>query len=945
METETIVFESDNETIVEETETETETIVPPTINPIHSLPLTLVKRSSVLDGLLMIEIIPLERIKALIKSNLLLLLWGQDYGYDPHKKQIAENYANEKEQLQKYLKLYNIALGGASVKYSKPKHKWGRSFPIKSLGLSCFRKVVRNTLINGVYYDFDLKNAQPEIIRLLCESNNIPCPKIQRYCADRTAILNSVQQHYGVSRDQAKQLFIRLCFFGTYWGWCLENKIANKPPLEFITDFERELKDIAERAKKANAPLWETARKKKEDTGVNQENKVLGSFFGLFNQEYESRIVEAVLCYIINHTDLMKVAGTDKPVGAYEYDGIKLLKENVDMFEGGLDSVLELLNEKTFELTGFRLEWTNKPFEEVFDLDEWIEAVSVSEKPNESLVADLKKINDALDNADCGVIETIMEIKPNHYIYSVDKTDGSKGEWYGWNDTRWEKSDAPLKKAIMYNVPDYWRSIIKKWDEEFEDMEFEEGDEPDNNYKLWKKTKIRMEDRIFTLKSSGGMIACVSVAKTLMANYTLEFDAKEDLFGCENGVLDFEEECFRPYRFDDFITFSCGYDFIPALIGFKVIDKDGNCRQVSADDLSAEFNASFGMLMEIYTQIFPDEELRNYFFKIIATGMSGRAIEKFFVFNGAGRNGKGLTNEFLEKVFGSYYVGVSPTIFSENQKNKSSAGANPEIAKLNKKRYIVSKEPQKDAPLHNSVIKDLTGGGNTSARMLYSSQTQVKLCGTNVMECNEKPPFSEPPKDADAERINDILFGSKFCATEEEWDSNTGETNHIYPLDAGLKERLKGSAIHKNSMLNILVHNLLMVKAQGYNVDYYKPESVKQRSLAYLQNSYDIHNIFQSLFEKRCEENVDKYLDAKGNTDKGDEDWTLAKVAVAIRKSQEFYELPKSKQKEYKAEVIETFFMKNNFYKSACYNDLKKHAWRLRDWRLKPVEDEDEDDY
>jgi len=129
------------------------------------------------------------------------------------------------------------------------------------------------------------------------------------------------------------------------------------------------------------------------------------------------------------------------------------------------------------------VEWADRPVEEVFDLGEWIEAVRVREKPKESLVADMKKINDALDNADCGVIETIMEIKPNHYIYSVDKTDGSKGEWYGWNDTRWEKSDAPLKKAIMYNVPDYWRSIIKKWDEEFEDMEFEEGDEPDNNYK------------------------------------------------------------------------------------------------------------------------------------------------------------------------------------------------------------------------------------------------------------------------------------------------------------------------------------------------------------------------------------------------------------------------------------------------------------------------------
>lgn len=921
---------------------ETETIVAvATTSAIHALPLTLTKRSSVLDGLNMVEIIPAERIKALFKSDLLLLLWGQDYGFDPHKKQITENYANEKEQLQKYFKLYNAPLGGVSVKYSKPKHKWGRSFPIKSLGLSCFRKVVRNTLINDLYYDFDLKNCQPELIRLLCESNNIPCPKIQRYCADRTAILNEVQEHYSVSRDQAKQLFIRLCFFGTYYGWTIENKIVGKPALEFITDFERELKDIAEKIKKANKDLWETARKKKEDMGENQENKVLGSFFGLYNQEYESRIVEAVLCYLINHTDLLRIAKTDKPVGAYEYDGIKLLKENVDMYEGGVSGVLELLNEKTFELTGFRLEWTQKPFEEVFDLDEWIDAVAVSEAPNESLVADMGKINNALDNADCGVIETLIEIKPNHYIYSVDKTDGSKGEWYGWNDTRWEKSDAPLKKAIMYNVPEYWRGIMEKWDSEYAEMEFEEDDEPDCNYKLWEKTKKRMEDRIFTLKTASGMTNCVSIAKTLMANYTLEFDAKEDLFGCENGVIDIAEECFRPYRFDDFITFSCGYDFVPAVLGFKVFDKDGNCRQLSADDMTPEMGASFQLIMDTYGQIFPDEELRNYFFKIVSTGMSGRAIEKFFVFNGAGRNGKGLTNEFLEKVFGSYFVSVSPVIFSENQKQKTSNGANPELAKLDKKRYIVSKEPQKDAPLHNSVIKDLTGGGNTSARMLYSSKTQVKLCGTNVMECNEKPPFSEAPKDADAERINDILFVSKFSGNEEEWDSNTGETNYIYPLNAGLKETLKGSLVHKNTMLNILLGNLLMVKEQEYNVDFFKPQSVKERSLAYLQNSYDIHNIFISLFEKRCEDNVGKYENWKGNIE--DEDWTLAKIAGHIRKSQEFYELPKSKQKEYKAEVIETFFMKNNFYKSACYNDPKRHAWRMRDWRLKPREDEEED--
>lgn len=909
-------------------------------NTPQRLSLALERRASVLDGLTLVEIIPEERLKAFLKSDLLLTIWGDDFQTDAHKKQIAETYANEKAQLSAYYKMYRgHPIGGIPVKYLKPKHKWGRSFPTKSLGLSCLRRSVRNTLIDGLYYDFDLKNAQPEIIRLLCESNDIPCPIVKRYCENRAAILKQVQDYYGVDRDAAKQLFIRLCFFGTFKGWCIENKLTDKAELEIITLFTRELEDVANRAKQVNGDLYETARKKKETSGENKSRKILGSFFGLFNQEYESRIVESVICYLMNKTDLMKMG--DVSVGAYEYDGIKLLKELVDMFEGGVDAVLELLNEKTYELTGFRLEWTVKPFDEVMDLTKWIEQVATDEMPNDDLIADMGKIRKALDDSDCGIVETIMHISPDHYIYSVDKTDGSKGEWYGWNGSRWEKGDAPLRKAIMYDVKKYWDGIFEKWDKVFGNMTFENGAEPDHNYKLWAETKKSASARIFALKSANGIQSCVSVAKTLMANYTLEFDTKDDLFGCENGVLDFAEECFRPYRFDDFITFSCGYDFTPQLLEFKVIDAKGNCRQVAAEDLTADFNASYTLIMDIYTKIFPDEELRKYFFKIIATGLSGRAIEKFFVFNGAGRNGKGMTNEFLEKVFGSYFVSVSPTIFSENQKTKSSAAANPEIAKLDKKRYIVSKEPAKDAPLHNSVIKDLTGGGNTSGRNLYSSKTNVKLCGTHVMECNDKPPFSESPKDADAERINDIFFGSKFCTMTEEWDETTGEKNHVYPLDASLKATLKDSNVHKNTMLNMLLHNLLLVKEQNYNVDYFKPDSVRQRSLAYLQNSYDIHNIFMLLFEKRCEENAAKYLNWKSEPE--DEDWTLSKVVGHIRKSLEFRDLPKQKQKEYKAEVVEEFFRKNNVYKSSIYTDTHKHALRMRGWRLKLVEEVDED--
>lgn len=912
----------------------------------NTLNLVLEKRSSTLDGLNLIEVIPNNRIKALLKSDVLLLTWGDldDDGGDIHKKQIIENYKNEKDQLASYYKYYNKTIGGVSVKYGKPKHKWGRSFPYKSLGLSSFRRKVRNTLIDGLYYDFDLNNCQPQVIKNLCETNNIPCPKIQRYCAERTEILQQVQDHYEVDKKKAKDLFIRMCFFGTFYGWCKTNKIT-KPPLEFIIDFERELNDIAERIRKVNKELYDTARKRKEETGDNKEKRILGSFFGLYNQEYESRIVEAVLCYLINQTDLLKLDGTTIPVGAYEYDGIKLLKKNVDAFEGGLDAVLQLLNDKTFELTGFRLEWNNKPFEEVFDLKEWIEKVEEDEKPNAQLIEDCAVINKALNNADCGIIETIIELKPNHFIFSVDKTDGSKGEWYGWNGNRWEKSDAPLRKSIMYDIETYWKGIMEKWNEKYEDMVCEEA-ETDCNYMLWKKTKKDMDNRIWGLKTAGGIQSCVSIAKTLMANYTLEFDTKEDLFGCENGVLDFAEECFRPYRFDDFITFTCGYNFTPYLIGFKVqtgieeVLVEGKKQLkpiyhiVSQDDLTEDFNTSFSFILETYKKIFPDEELRNYFFKVISTGLSGRAIEKFFVYNGAGRNGKGLTNEFLAKVFGSYFESVSPTIFSENQKNKSSSNANPEIAKINKKRYVVAKEPQKDAPLHNNIIKDFTGGGTLSARMLYSSITSVLLCLTLVMECNVKPPFSEAPQDADIERINDILFVSKFCSNKDEID----EENNVYEADAGLKPILMNSITHRNTMLNILIHNLLLVKAQNYNVDYFKPESVKQRSLAYLQNSYDIHNIFKELFELRCEENAKNYLNWKGEV--VDEDWSLAKIAQVIRKSKDFYELPKSKQKDYKAETIVEFFNKNKIYRALVYVDTHTKMVKIKNWRLKVVEEE-----
>jgi len=578
----------------------------------------------------------------------------------------------------KYSKSYNKPLKGVPVTYKKPKHGWGRSFPKDFLGLSSIRRKTRNSLIFGLYYDLDLVNAQPNIIKNICEANNIPCQRISHYCENREEILRDVQQRYNVTRKQAKDLFIRICFCGSFVGWCIKNKISGENPLDFISLYETELKDIAERVKDKCSSLYETARQLKTEKGKGTDKKILGTFFALYNQEYESRIVEKVLCYLMNQTDLMKVEGSPLPVGTYEYDGIKLLKENVDKFDGGLNGVVELLNEKTKELTGFNLAWEEKELNERFDIEEWIETVFEEEAPDENLYEVDKKIRYAIkDNT--GTVETLMEILPNHFIYSMDKLNPQKGIWYCWNlwsqksppePPRWIKNDFPLRTAIMFELEKHWNGMIEPFSF-YENMVDEEGTIPNPNKKIYLDLKKSVFHYITTIcRNNTGINNIVSVAQILMVNYNLQFDFNENLFGCENGVIDLFEECFRPYRFDDYVTFSCGYEFRPLVLGFKVFDEkvEGNFRKIVETDILPEDTTAFNKLNEIYTQIFPDDEIRNYFFIVNSTALTGKNIEKLFVYNGAGRNGKGVHDELMEVVIGSYFTYVSPIIFSENQK-------------------------------------------------------------------------------------------------------------------------------------------------------------------------------------------------------------------------------------------------------------------------------------
>ena len=248
-------------------------------------------------------------------------------------------------------------------------------------------------------------------------------------------------------------------------------------------------------------------------------------------------------------------------------------------------------------------------------------------------------------------------------------------------------------------------------------------------------------------KNRSNQISIINSSEAFLVNEDIKFDDNKDIIGFNNGIYDLIRHEFREIKYDDYLTMSCGYDYNP------------NFDPETMNDM-----------LVLLKSIMPDEGTRNLMLEVMSAGLTGRVIEKFILFNGGGRNGKGLLDEFLQIIYGDYcliYANVS--LLTEKQKT----GGNPELASIHNKRIVIMKEPDGDKPLQNSCIKSITGGGNVSGRMLYSNATLVTLCLILSMECNVKPKFKSEPGDAEEDRVVDVLLPNRFTTNEEEIDNIT----------------------------------------------------------------------------------------------------------------------------------------------------------------------------
>lgn len=742
-----------------------------------------------------------------------------------------------------HLKAYYslIKKNEVEVKYERSgRSLWGRAYPLGLLSLCGLPREVRNTICANDYYDFDLSSAHPSIIEAICIANNIPCPKISKWLKRKEAIRAVFAEvfHLAYETDEEKAKvkdIVKDIINSTLYGggeknvlrWKMEHKLDMTIHMPaFHASLSKEIHEINEKLIKENKQLWEFVRHKETDG-----NKL--TFLSYYAQEHELRIVSGLLEKLWNETDVLK--GDEEGVAycEYEYDGFKLLKEKVIAHFGSVEAALAWFHHNTTSLTGMKLIWELKPTIPKYDISS--ELADYQEIDEDNILQNINAFHDSLTDpmgitSDAGLAKYITnELFPKEFIFS-------KGVWYCWSrsDNKWRQhtSNEPpvaLSKVITTEIPSLILEKLKKLITLIGDNILE-----DEVMKKYEETKSIATAFIRSLGTCVKMNAVEAVCKRYCHDDDVLFDMDGWKLGFNNGLVELETQTFRPYTMADRMTLTCGFDFDDELWNEY---KSGAAKQ----------NDDYLELIKIWESVFPDPEVRKLYQMVFARSLVGVCLEKFVIANGAGRNGKGLLNEFWDYCLGGdtgYSYGNAPhQLFTKQIENIQ--GSNVAIAKISKKRLIISKEPPSGVKYDNAAIKLLTGGKGISARMNYSNDTNTINHATFICECNNRPPFKEEPKDADRERIMDILFPNRFTDKAEEVNGV-----NVFPQNPNLKTTIME---YRPIMMCLALERLGELVAFGLNINNFVPECVRLRTEEYIQQSFKI----VPFLEEYCERMTD----------------------------------------------------------------------------------------
>lgn len=233
----------------------------------------------------------------------------------------------------------------------------GRWCAVKSEGLQCFPREVRNALAREYYWDLDFVNAQPTILKQYADTHGWITTALTKYNDQREEMLTSICKLMGIERWEAKEKVISIVF------GCGAGLVAGMPPF-FEEEFYPEIRKIMENNWKHN----EKALKK-----YNKRPNRVATGLALILQTEERKCLMALDTLLLKH---------QRNLDVYIHDGgLVRKKEGEKVFPSSLIAELE---KGIKELTGYSLRLSVKEmetnFEKIVEEDDYPEMKEEFEK-------------------------------------------------------------------------------------------------------------------------------------------------------------------------------------------------------------------------------------------------------------------------------------------------------------------------------------------------------------------------------------------------------------------------------------------------------------------------------------------------------------------------------------------------------------------------------------
>ena len=763
--------------------------------------------------------------------------------------------------------------GDLYVKHSQ-RFKLGRFYANGDISLIPHARAIKHTLMKyGEWSDIDQIKGHPTIAIELFK-DTLPLPNIKHYIDNFDDVANKLIMYHStvetpLNTGDIKYLFNLLIYGGTFntWvkkitvnddlkGYVGKEIIMKDKPHDFVINFMNECKEMSRLIVLNNPELVKIVKKE-------EQWKTIGSTTSYFFQIIENHILYITYQFMVGK-------GIIKPKACeLEYDGLCF----PPTIEFNKDDLIIELNKHIVDTTGLNIKYKFKGYEEsamqeLIDQRDLIDVLDETDgEEMEDKTLSLREYVPYDFGTDVGMYDFLIEKHMDKFIWIRGK-DSDKGDIYCWKDKEccWEKGDLEFKRFISRDGI----AMLNK-------IRFKAMDDAKVSSELYKQICAYTESAKKTLLAVSKQKDIIKVSEIFLTRRDIQFDANPDLLGFNNGVYDLITHKFRTAKPTDYVSMTCGYDYNP------IIDP------VKREELET--------LLET---IMPNEENRRLLLQTLSAGLTGRVVEKFVLFNGGGRNGKGLINENSQMVFGDYcLIYGNLAVLTEKEKT----GGNPEKALLHNKRIKMFKEPDADELILNANIKSLTGGGNISARMLYSNNTNVVLCGIMIMECNDRPKFKSCPKVAEEERVVDLLFPNRFTADPDEVNGVDVFMGNPEYKTTEWKES------HRDAFLQILIEAYKSLQRNNHIL--YIPQNVKDRTNIYLNQSLPIIEIFN-----------EKYVKTGNNNDI----LKLKDVFTYLKNSSAYYDLPKVSQRKCTYKLMCETMKINTVFRSSYkerHNDLR----------------------